>query len=86
MSNEDLRELLAKVHERLGNASPLDTKARDLLRTVMGDIEKALARKDTAVSQARPKLESLAVRFEAEHPAIAETLRQLIDALGKAGI
>jgi hypothetical protein len=33
-----------------------------------------------------PRLESLAVRFEAGHPAIAETVRELIDALVKAGI
>jgi len=33
-----------------------------------------------------PRLESLAVRFEAGHPGLAELLRELIDALGKAGI
>jgi hypothetical protein len=33
-----------------------------------------------------PRLESLAVKFEAGHPKLAETLRELIDALVKAGI
>jgi len=33
-----------------------------------------------------PRLESLAVQFEAGHPGLAELLRRLIDALGKAGI
>ena len=33
-----------------------------------------------------PRLESLAVKFEAGHPALAETLRELMDALVKAGI
>ena len=35
---------------------------------------------------AAPRLESLAVRFEASHPALAETLREVVDALGKAGL
>ena len=33
-----------------------------------------------------PRLESLAVKFEAEHPALAESLYRLADLLGKAGI
>jgi len=32
------------------------------------------------------RLEELAVRFEAEHPSLAASLRQLTDLLGKAGI
>jgi predicted ester cyclase len=31
-------------------------------------------------------LEALAVRFEVEHPDLADALRRLVDALGKAGI
>ena len=33
-----------------------------------------------------PRLEELAVELQAAHPALATTLRELIDALGKAGI
>jgi hypothetical protein len=33
-----------------------------------------------------PRLEALAVQFEADHPALAEGLRSLADLLGKAGI
>lgn len=86
MSNDDLRQLLAQVHERLRNASSLDASAREMLTTVMHDIEKALSGEDPAAASAAPRLESIAVRFEAEHPAIAETLRRLVDTLGKAGI
>jgi hypothetical protein len=32
------------------------------------------------------RLERLAVRFEASHPALAETLREILDTLGKGGI
>jgi hypothetical protein len=38
-----------------------------------------------AVAPAQP-LEALAVRFEADHPALAGVLRQIMDTLGKAGI
>ena len=57
----------------------------------MRDIERALTRggpaaADSAPGRAGRRLESLAVRFEAGHPGLAELLRELIDALGKAGI
>ena len=59
MSQESLRELLSRVHERLSSGgAAIDADSRALL----------------------------AGRFEAEHPGLAETLRELIDALGKAGI
>jgi Domain of unknown function (DUF4404) len=32
------------------------------------------------------RLEELAVRFEADHPAVGTALRQAVDALSKAGI
>ena len=86
MSNEDLRQLLTQVHERLSRAGSLDQEARSLLTTVMQDIEKILARKHGGVPPAGPRVESLAVKFEADHPALAEVLRQLADTLGRAGI
>jgi len=88
MVQETLRDLLARVHERLSaSAGSLDQDSRQLLGTVMRDIERALGTASAAEAAVHtPRLESLAVRFEAGHPGLAETLRQLIDALGKAGI
>lgn len=93
MSPESLRELLARVHERLSHARSLDPESRRLLVTVMDDIHRALSDEaaadgpaEDARASAAPRLEALAVRFEAEHPTLAQGLRQLIDALGKAGI
>lgn len=86
MSNDDLRQLLAQVHERLGNVSTLDAPAREQLITVMHDIERALGGDGAGAAPDADRLESLAVQFQAKHPAISETLRQLVDALGKAGI
>jgi hypothetical protein len=100
MAEESLRELLARVHERLQSSRSVDERSRDLLRTVMLDIERALDASETpgvkrsalhrpatdAEHESPGSLEELAVSFEAEHPSLARTLRQLIDALGKAGI
>jgi uncharacterized protein DUF4404 len=93
MTAESLRELLARVHQRLAASGSLDGESRQLLGTVMRDIERALGASaasagspDEAAAAHTPRLETLAVRFEARHPGLAEVLRELVDALGKAGI
>jgi Domain of unknown function (DUF4404) len=93
MAEESLRELLLRVRTRLAESRALDGESRQLLGTVVRDIEQALgappvapaAAPVAAAAHAR-RVESLAVRFEASHPALAETLRELMDALVKAGI
>ncbi len=85
MTDETLRQLLARVHERLSKSSTIDPEAREMLLTVMRDIDGALA-KGGAAGPDLPRLEALAVRFEAEHPAIAQLLRQIGALLGQAGI
>lgn len=94
MAQESLRELLARVHARLAASRTVDPQSHQLLATVMHDIERALATPPAATENAAggmaathtPRLETLAVKFEAGHPALAEALRELVDALGKAGI
>ena len=82
-----LRELLARVRERLSQARSVDPESRKHLSAVVRDIDHALgeAGADTAGAHA-PRLESLAVRFEADHPGLAEVIREVIDALARAGI
>ncbi len=85
-SEESLRELLARVHERLSQAGSIDEESRRLLGALVGDIGRALGRGSDEATSHVPHLESLAVRFQTEHPGLAELLRQLADALGKLGI
>jgi len=86
MSDPKLRELLSQLHAHLKHGSSLDADERKRLTTALHDIEHALSRSDQAATPAKSRLESLAVQFEADHPAIAGVVRQLIDALGAAGI
>ena len=88
MSEESLREMLARVHERLSQAGSVDAESRKILGALVRDIDRALGEEAGAapVRGHVPRLESLAVRFQTDHPGLAELLRQIVDALGKAGI
>jgi hypothetical protein len=86
MSDQDLRELVAQLHERLRATGSLDDESHKLLTSALHDIEGALARSEGSSLPVSERLETLAVRFEADHPTLVVALRQLIDALGKAGI
>lgn len=86
MDENNLRDLLKQVHARLGGAQSLEAEDRRLLATVLRDIETVLEKSDTAQPPSASGVESFAVKFEADHPALADTLRRLADALAKAGI
>ncbi|HWM69843.1 MAG TPA: DUF4404 family protein, partial [Steroidobacteraceae bacterium] len=82
------------------SSSAVDPEARDMLATVMRDIDGALAKggaktdtvsavpvsPEARVAATAPRIEAVAVRFEAQHPAIAQLLRQIGALLGQAGI
>jgi hypothetical protein len=84
--DRELRDLLAALHAKLSHAKAVDPEARKLLATVADDIEDALELGSRKPAAAGTKLEEIAVKFEAEHPALAEAVRDVVDALGKAGI
>ena len=85
MKDSTLPELLRRLHEELGWADSLDDESRKLIKLVARDIE-ALSASSAAAGDHLPALERLAVRFDADHPALAAIARQLMDALAKAGI
>jgi hypothetical protein len=87
VDRESLQVLLARIHERLNEAGSVDAGSREMLGQVMGDIERALAQGTPEVPEANTsRLEALAVRFEADHPSLAATLRRLVDLLSEVGI
>jgi hypothetical protein len=86
MEENDLRSLLTQLHARLASGVALSADDKRLLAAALGDIEKALVASAEAEPPDTSGLESLAVKFEAEHPGLAGTLRRVVDSLGKAGI
>ena len=83
---ESLQTLLGKVHERLNEAGSADVGSRELLTQVMQDIERTLGQGAAPKEANTSRLEALAVRFEADHPALAASLRRLVDLLSEVGI
>lgn len=75
---DDLHALLRRLHAELQRATSLDDESRSLLGVLAQDVER--------FREHGPASRELAARFEAEHPTLAATLRQIADALGKAGI
>jgi hypothetical protein len=87
MNSEALKKTLAVLHRDLSRAPKLEEQSRELLRQLLRDAE-GLPPSSPAVApiEERHRLEALAVGFEAEHPDLAASLRQLMDLLVKAGM
>ena len=82
MVSENVLKLLRELDAQLASLTRLEPEARPSADAVA----RQLARLGAQPATGAHGLEALAVRFEAEHPAAAATLRQLADQLGKAGI
>jgi hypothetical protein len=87
MDKDSLRERLAKLHAELSDAHREDPETHRPLAEILPDIkrlaEEPLASKDASLPR---RLERVAVQFEAEHPALAGSVRRIVDLLGEVGI
>ena len=87
MKNE-LQLQLDALQATLRRTQSIDDATRDQLIGLLPEVTRLLGQTATA-SEVHPltePLEKLAVRFEADHPALGNALRQVVDALAKAGI
>ena len=85
----ELNDRLAALHAELGGLRSIDDpELRQRLIELLGDITRLLGKPATAGEQHSliEQLDALAVQFEAEHPALGNAIRQVVDALAKAGI
>ena len=85
MTHDSLAVRLRALTLELNRLPGLDAETRHAADRFASELE----RLGVGMPGARPtagSLEALAVRFEAEHPALAAALRQGADLLGKAGI
>jgi len=92
MSNQELHDMLARLHAQLQNTGHLESQDRELLRVIAADVARISDPGPDAEAPALtgaehlPRLESMAVKFESEHPALAGSLRDFMDALGRVGM
>jgi signal transduction histidine kinase len=89
MDPNTLRERLAKLHADLTEAQKENPAAKKSLDEILPEVKRLVDQPVAAPARDRSlpdRLERVAVRFEAEHPTIAASARQLIDLLSEVGI
>jgi hypothetical protein len=92
MDAEELRETHARLHAELAKAGQVDPESRRILAEIMQDISRLIDAPETATppptagAGAVERLETVAVQFEAGHPALAANIRRFVDLLSKAGV
>lgn len=88
MSQDDLKELLAKVHAELSGIEKLDDESVSLLATVVDDIHGVLG--DTPSTDEShgliERLKNAAQDFEEDHPQLTDAVGRVVDALSRLGI
>jgi hypothetical protein len=90
MADDNPRDRLASLHAELIAAHSQDPEGRRALGEVLPDVHRMVqgeAQPGTAPDPTLPgRLEKVAVQFEAEHPKLAQSVRNLVDLLGEVGI
>jgi len=88
MERQQVRQQLEALHAALRDADRADPEARELMRTVLHDIQRMLDEEprereaESLVDRLRDALD----RFEGEHPQLAEAAGRVIDQLSQLGI
>jgi hypothetical protein len=84
----ELKHKLTALHAELERTVSVDLQTHELLVVLLGDITRLLGQPKSADEQQSltERLDELAVKFEAEHPTLGTAIRQVVDALAKAGI
>jgi predicted nucleic acid-binding Zn-ribbon protein len=89
MTDQNLRELLEKLHNELEHTEITDEAGRERLRHLEADIRRLLERSGENVETDEPMLERLQDsidHFEATHPQLTMMISQISTILSNAGI
>ncbi len=89
MDRKHLQSTIENLHRELASTDSIDDESRRLLQELAQDVEKLASNTDAADDEhvtTTGQLETVALRFESEHPKLAMAVGELIDALGKLGI
>lgn len=83
MDTRAVHEAIDRLHAELAKREQVPPELRRELEVALRDVERALGRRDGPLSE---RVEALAARVEAEHPAFADSVRALVQALAGIGI
>ena len=90
MDDQELRELIEKLHTEIQNAQNVDEKGQELLLHLESDIRELLNRTIKIGAPVRPstirRLEEGLDQFEVTHPALTLLLSKLLESLSNVGI
>lgn len=88
MQEHDLRSQLENLRDQLASSPPLDEAERATLYMLTQEIEAQLARQAAEAPDATlmDGVTLAAERFEASHPTLAGTLRNILQSLANMGI
>ncbi len=88
MSDQQLKDLLTRLHKELENTDKVDSETFELVRELDSEINR-LVDSDSDSNEfenVMDRAKSVETRFAVDHPAAERFLREIIDALAKVGI
>lgn len=90
MEKQRLRETLAELHNSLGDVDRLDEETRQLMRTVVDDLQRLVQSEGQVSSdEVQPvssNLQELLLKFETEHPQLTGIVNRIAETLANLGI
>jgi len=87
MTDQNLREILERLHAELDRTKSLDEKGREMLRHLNSDIRELLERSgEEADESILERLQDSIDYFEATHPRVTQMLSEMMRILSNAGI
>jgi len=87
--DQNLRELLERLHNELEQTQAIDEKGNEMLRHLDSDIHRRLERSGEEAEKDEPLVERLQDtidHFETTHPNLTLTLSEMMTILSNAGI
>ena len=88
MNNQELDELLMKLHKEIEETKSVDEKGEELLRDLSADIRDLLGRTENKkpAPSMLDRMETSIDYFEVTHPELTSALASLFSILSNAGI
>jgi phosphate uptake regulator len=87
MTDNDLKQLLSRLHNELENTESVDPDTLQLVQELDEEINRLLEADDKdEFDNVMERAQSVETRFAVDHPVAERFLREIIDALAKVGI